>query len=84
MARTNNAKVTVPTFVDLGALNPRYRQACRALLAPQGVTVQRLATVLHLDERPARLMIDRLRRKGVPINNVGPCRFKVVRGGKKF
>lgn len=59
-------------------LNPTYKKAVRMLNRKQGATVAQLAKGLGLEERPARLVIDRLRRKGVPIDNIDRCRFKVV------
>ena len=63
---------------DVRDLNPKYRQAAKLLNRKGGATVDQLANRLGLEERPARLMIDRLRRKGLNIENIGKCKFKLV------
>jgi predicted ArsR family transcriptional regulator len=59
-------------------LNPTYKKAARVLNRKSGATVEQLAKALEFEERPARLLIDRLRRKGLKVENVGRCRFKLV------
>lgn len=61
-----------------GDLNPRYREAAKLLNRKNGATVDDLANKLGMEQRPARLMIDRLRRKGLSIENVGRTRFKLI------
>lgn len=57
-------------------LNPTYRQAVRLLKRKHGATIDQLAERLQQKPIQARRMIDRLRSKGLPIKNVGACRFQ--------
>lgn len=66
------------TKSKFGDLNPRYREAAKLLNRKNGATVDDLANKLGMEQRPARLMIDRLRRKGLSIENVGRTRFKLI------
>jgi predicted ArsR family transcriptional regulator len=78
MATKRSAKTNVEAVIT--NLNPDYQKAARLLKAPNGATVEQLAKQLKLEERPARLLIDRLRRKGLRIRNVSRNTFKVESG----
>lgn len=66
-----------------GELNPRYRKAAQLLNRKNGATVDDLANKLGMEQRPARLIIDRLRRKGLSIENVGRARFKLTANDRR-
>lgn len=54
----------------------RRQSAIRLLRRKRGATVEELAQRLGLPTHTARNLIDGVRRHGVPVKNVGRCRFK--------
>lgn len=52
--------------------------AINLLNRARGASIEALSKRTGRDERQVRNLIDNLRRGGLGIENVGPCRFKIV------
>jgi hypothetical protein len=67
-------------------LNPKHAAVKKLLNRKGGATVEQVLGAVHKEhsdvktERQVRLIMDRMRYRGVRIENIGPSRFRVAEG----
>lgn len=64
-------------------LSSAESKALRLLNRKKGATIEVLCTRLNLEERQARSVIDRLRRKGICVERLDRARFHLVQDSEE-